>query len=117
LPLHTAGRDGRCEHCEVWPCSDSLAHDQVDDTTPGDAEDECICTTAVRAQGMHVEECPLFDTWSDRIKPRQRDPNPRCSSCKTGPMFHPAHKWTACQVSMPGGGYCGCTVGVQQPAW
>jgi hypothetical protein len=120
LPLHTAGRDGRCDYCgAAWPCRDSLAHDQADDTTPDDAEDECICTTAMRAQGMHVEECPLFDAWYDSVKPRQRDVNPRCPSCTSPdtdgrpPMFHPVHRWQPCDVRMPDGAVCGCMVGVE----
>jgi hypothetical protein len=129
LPLHTAGRDGRCEHCgEAWPCRDSLAsseslRDQVDDPALDETEQECICTTAMRAQEMHVQECPLFDAWYDSVKPRQRDVNPRCPSCTSPdangcpPMFHPAHRWRPCEVRMPDGAVCGCMVGVEQPEY
>jgi hypothetical protein len=115
LPLHTAGRDGRCEHCgQTWPRSEGRAlfqrvRDQVDDTTPGDVEQDCICTTAARAQGRQVEECPLFNAWPDSVKPRRRDPNPRCHSCSSPdpngrlPMFHPEHRWGPCEVRLPGG--------------
>jgi hypothetical protein len=97
--------------------------DQVDDTPPGEIEGDCICTTAVRAQGRHVEECPRFEDWYASVKPRQRDANPRCRSCSSPdpngrpPMFHPEHRWGPCEVRLSGGDYCGCTVGVQQPAW
>jgi hypothetical protein len=55
------------------------------------------------------------------IKPRRRDPNPRCSACASpdpkgrAPMVHPAHRWGPCAVELPGGEPCGCTVGVQHP--
>ena len=40
------------------------------------------------------------------VKPRDIDPNPRCPDCKTGPMFHPAHRWGPCWVKLPGGELC-----------
>jgi hypothetical protein len=67
--------------------------DQVDGTTPGNVAQDCICTTATRAQGRHVEECPLFDAWYDSVKPRQRDPNPRCHSCSS-----PRPEWAPTDV-------------------
>jgi hypothetical protein len=27
-------------------------------------------------------------------------------ACKTGPMFHPTHRWGPCWVRMPGGEFC-----------
>ena len=36
------------------------------------------------------------------------------------PMFQPQHRWGACDVTMPGGEPCGCTVGMQDlplPPW
>jgi hypothetical protein len=32
----------------------------------------------------------------------------RCPECKTGPMFHPAHRWGLCWVRLPGGEPCQC---------
>jgi len=41
--------------------------------------------------------------------------NPRCSECKSGPMFHPAHRWGPCSVPLPGGDHCPCTAHEQSP--
>ena len=40
------------------------------------------------------------------VKPRDLAINPRCPDCKTGPMFHPAHRWGPCWVRLPGGELC-----------
>jgi hypothetical protein len=59
----------------------------------------------------------------DKIKPRNLDIMPRCYECKSPdtpllrgrqPMFHTEHRWGPCDVRMPGGDECGCTVVVQQ---
>jgi len=46
---------------------------------------------------------------SGEVKPRIVSDNPRCSECKTGPMFHPTHKWGPCSVPLPWGDRCPCT--------
>jgi len=68
----------------------------------------------------------MSDAWSDKsldwIKPRRRDPMPRCPFCKSEPrpiagshkpgaMFHPAHPFGPCQV-LTDGAACGCRIGI-----
>ena len=59
--------------------------------------------------------------WYDpgEVKPRDLVPNPRCPHCKSGGMFHPAHRWAPCQVRLEGGDLCGCSAGAQgaAPVW
>ena len=52
-------------------------------------------------------------TWHEPgpVEPREVEDNPRCPKCKTGPMFHPAHRWGPCQVQPTGEEVCGCTYG------
>lgn len=50
------------------------------------------------------------DDWfqAGEVKPRKHESNSRCPDCKTGPMFHPAHRWGPCQVNVGSGLLCGC---------
>jgi hypothetical protein len=52
--------------------------------------------------------CTAADAIYDQVVRRNLTPNPRCPDCKTGPMFHPAHRWEPCLVRLPGGEVCGC---------
>jgi hypothetical protein len=38
-----------------------------------------------------------------QVKPRRIAANPRCSECKTGGMFHPAHPHGPCNLTLDGG--------------
>ena len=39
-------------------------------------------------------------------RPRDLAINPRRPDCKTGPMFHPAHRGGPCWVKLPDGELC-----------
>jgi hypothetical protein len=48
------------------------------------------------------------ERWYDPrpVRPRGLAINPRCPECKTGPRFHPAHRWGPCWVRLPDGELC-----------
>ena len=54
--------------------------------------------------------CPTDLARYSHILPRQLGPNQRCAVCGDGQMFHLMHKWWTCDVRLPGGDPCGCTV-------
>lgn len=54
--------------------------------------------------------CPSYLASHDHIQARRLEPNPRCAACQSGGMYHPMHKWWACDVRLPDGEFCGCTV-------
>ncbi len=64
---------------------------------------------------VHGDQTDAEQGWYSppEIKPRDLGAEPRCYACKSGPMFHLAHRWGPCQVKHLGAEeVCGCTVGV-----
>ena len=74
-----------------------------------------LTTAAPTACARHAAtRSRVPEAWrSMTASPRQREDNPRCYSCKSGPMWHLAHRWGPCQVQVLGSDEpCGCVAGV-----
>jgi hypothetical protein len=60
----------------------------------------------------------MSDDWSDAqldwIKPRDLNYGGTCPMCRTETMFHPAHRWGPCQVTVDGV-VCDCKYAIAVP--